>query len=127
MKCDRLVGCLPQHNVNNTYPWSGTGAEDTIWDWLNPINSEGGTGYAGHNDWRIPNMRELESIVDAELFDPAIDPIFGPTASGGYWSSTTIAADPSGAWFVDFSDGVVEPGVKSSLLAFVRAVRGGPK
>jgi uncharacterized protein DUF1566 len=98
VKCDRLVGCLPQHNVHNTYPWSGDGAEDTIWDWLDQINTEGGTGYAGHNDWRVPNVRELQSIVDYGVFNPTIDPIFGPTATSRYWSSTTFALDPSAAW-----------------------------
>ncbi len=132
VKCDRLVGCLPQHNVNNTYPWSGTGAEDTIWDWLNTINSEGGTGYAGHNDWRVPNVRELQSIVDygrcpgCGSDSAAIDPIFGPTAASAYWSSTTSADVSDFAWNVYFSNGSLDPEGKLGSR-FVRAVRGGPK
>ena len=30
--------------------------------------------FAGHCDWRLPNFRELESIVDLEHYDPAVAP-----------------------------------------------------
>jgi Protein of unknown function (DUF1566) len=124
VKCS---GCGGLHDVGNLYPWSGDGTQETIWDWLDAVNAEGGTGYAGHNDWRIPNVRELQSIVDYGLFDLTIDPIFGPTAaSPSYWSSTTSASDPSFAWNVNFIYGGVGIVGKSGTL-FVRAVRGGPK
>ena len=122
VKCS---GCGGLHDVTNTYRWSGDGSQETIWDWLEDVNAEGGTGYAGHNDWRIPNVRELQSIVDYGVFSPAIDPIFDSTASF-YWSSTTYAVDPSLAWFVGFGVGNVFA-VAESFPLFVRAVRGGPK
>src|SRR5262245_54047278 len=129
VKCD---GCGGLHDVDNTYRWSGDGTQETIWDWLDDINSEGGTGHAGHQDWRIPNVRELQSIVDYGRCNScgsdtaAIDPIFGPTAASGYWSSTTSANFPSGAWDVVFSVGSDGAFGKDGSL-FVRAVRGGPK
>ena len=122
VKCSACGGGL--HDVANTYRWSGDGTEETIWDWLDDINAEGGAGYAGHNNWRIPNRRELESLVDAELFDPSIDPIFGPTAASDYWSSTTFAGNPSFAWNVFFDFGSVFAFGKSGAF-HVRAVRGG--
>ena len=49
---------------------------------------------AGHDDWRLPNLNELLSIVDYELYDPAIDTTFFPGAmSSEYWSSTTAIQD----------------------------------
>jgi uncharacterized protein DUF1566 len=121
------AGCPVLHDVGNTYPWSGNGSEDTIWDWLDQINAEGGKGYAGHADWRIPNVRELQSISDYGMVSPAaIDPIFGPTTASDYWSSSTDASDPSCAWVVPFADGLVNAS-EENLYLFVRAVRGGPK
>jgi Protein of unknown function (DUF1566) len=124
VKCSGGCGL---HDVGNLYVWS-EGSQETIWDWLDDINAEGGTGYAGHNDWRIPNVRELQSIVDYGVSFPAIDPIFGPTAANYflYWSSTTVADFTESAWHVDFSFGVVNAFGKNALL-FVRAVRGGLK
>jgi Protein of unknown function (DUF1566) len=117
-------GCGGLHDVNNLYSWSGDGTQETIWDWLEDINAEGGTGYAGHNDWRIPNVRELQSIVDYG-FDPSIDPIFGPAAFL-YWSSTSFASDPASAWVVSFFIGNVFFDDKRDTFQ-MRAVRGGPK
>jgi hypothetical protein len=120
VKCS---GCGGLHDVANTYPWSGDGSIDTIWDWLDQVNAE---GYAGHNDWRIPNVKELHSIADYGVFLPGIDPIFGPTAET-YWSSTTAAhGAPVNAWHVGLFSGSILAAGKSAAI-FVRAVRGGEK
>lgn len=113
------------HDKDNAfYRWSGNGSQETIWDWLDDVNAEGGTGYAGHNDWRIPNRQELESIVDVGRYNPSIDPVFGPAVAADYWSSTSYAAPPFGAWGVYFYGGNVYAGDKSSP-GCIRAVRGG--
>jgi hypothetical protein len=82
--------------------------------------------FAGHDDWRLPNVRELQSIVDYGRIDPSIDPVFG-AFSDEYWSSTTSAFFPDLAWSVSFFSGVV--GVNADGKGFrryVRAVRPGP-
>jgi uncharacterized protein DUF1566 len=112
------------HGVKNSYRWSGNGSQETIWDWLDDLNAEGGTGYAGHNDWRIPNVRELESIVDYGGSFPTIDPVFGSTAMGYYWSSSTYVGVPSLARDVHFGAGGVGYDDKTNKFC-VRAVRGG--
>lgn len=43
----------------------------------------------GGGGWRLPNIRELNSIVDYKQFDPTINPIFKITRSMYHWSSTT--------------------------------------
>src|SRR6266446_5061606 len=43
--------CLTDlHGVNSACTWAqATGA------WIDAVNAEGGTGFAGHSDWRLPN------------------------------------------------------------------------
>jgi len=78
--------------------------------------------FAGHSDWRLPNVRELQSIVDYGRVDPSLDPIFG-AESGWCWSSSTRVNGPNGAWFVYFGSGSVSCDIKGNDY-FVRAVRG---
>jgi hypothetical protein len=126
------------HDKDNVYLWRGNGAQETIWDWLDDVNAEGGTGFAGHNDWRIPNAKELVSIVDYQV-SPAVDAVFNTGCVGGcspvtcsctqpgvYWSSTTFILNPANsAWRIGFDAGGMIAGDKATFLDFVRAVRGG--
>lgn len=94
--------------------------------------------FAGHCDWRLPNRRELGSLVDADRVAPAVDPAFGNdgctpgcaitvcscTELDRYWSSTTYHDTPSFAWTVDGNTGIVTAFDKS-IAFYVRAVRGG--
>lgn len=81
--------------------------------------------FAGHSDWRLPNIQELRSIVDYSTYSPAIDTsAFPDTVSLNYWSSTTYAQYSDDAWRVTFSSGIDNYGHKSNGL-YVRAVRGG--
>lgn len=114
--------CLTNlHGVESRCNWTqATG------DWIDAVNAEGGTGYAGFDDWRVPNVKELQSIVDYGTFDPAINAGFpGETASSIYWSATSSAFDPGFAWVVVFSDGFVGNDFESNPRR-VRAVRSGP-
>jgi hypothetical protein len=58
-------------------------------------------------DWRLPNVKELQSLIDFGNFNPAL-PTGHPflnVQSARYWSSTTVADDPGLAWFVLLIDG----------------------
>ncbi len=160
------------HDADNCYPWTGTcavggatcsvdgdcGANGpcnavdcqslpaatgmTIFQWVAQVNR--GAGFAGYKDWRVPNVKELQSIVDYGEDDPAVDRAFNGTSctTGGcadlrsaacscthleiYWSSTTDQSDPGVAWFVEFyTGGVINNGFKGTRYYYVRAVRGG--
>ena len=62
----------------------------------------------GYTDWRLSNIKEIQTIVDYSLYNPAVNTAFFPgTNSVAYWSSTTDDAFPDSAWSLDFSDGYV--------------------
>jgi hypothetical protein len=91
-----------------------------------------------HKDWRLPNIKELESLINYGFVNPAFsgasgltngtanDPFTNFQIAGGYWSSTTYAGDSTIGWGVNFSNPstVVNNGSKV-FFGYVLAVRGG--
>jgi len=76
---------------------------------------------AGYDDWRLPTVKELLTLVDYDRFNPAINPMFGGVASY-YWSSTTYVNYTGDAWHVSFFTGGVSGHGKANHH-YVRAVR----
>ena len=82
---------------------SGTGL-----NWEDALAYAEGLELAGHDDWRLPNAKELQSLVDYSrapdatdpgAVGPAIDPIFTlGDDDGWYWSSTTHMDGPTLEW-----------------------------
>jgi len=58
----------------------------------------------GYSDWRLPNRKELEGLIDYGRTHPAINPVF-INIEYHYWSSTTRAGDSDFAWAVSFRYG----------------------
>ena len=119
VRCVRGEPLFPGNYVNNG---------DTITDtttglmWQRSSNGETRTwekalsycedlSLAGRSNWRLPNIRELESIVDDNCWDPATNPafIFDPDTdfSKYFWSSSTHSFSPTYAWLVAFHVGFV--------------------
>lgn len=87
------------------------------------LNAAG--GFAGHGDWRLPNSKELQSIVEEACYDPAIDlAAFPGTPSFYFWSASPSASYSSYAWVVSFYNGYGGYGSKSGNF-HARLVRGG--
>ncbi len=79
--------------------------------------------FGGYSNWRLPSSKELESIVDYDKYDLAINPIFENTSSYYYWSSTSDKGYSSNAWVLDFNNGFVS--FSKNANRFVRCVRAG--
>jgi hypothetical protein len=113
------------HDVDNRYTFAGAG------DWLTQVNA---ANFAGHSDWRLPSDfgandpptspdELLTILVTPCRATPCIDPIFGPTAHGGYWSATRNT-ETGGVWIVFFNNGdVTDFPTDVEVISHVRAVR----
>ena len=76
--------------------------------------------------WRLPNVKELASIVDRSKSNPAIDTVaFPATPVNVFWSSSPVVGVALYAWYVYFYDGSVDYNVIRGGALPVRLVRAG--
>ena len=64
---------------------------------------------AGSDNWRLPNIKELFTLVDTSVDSPAIDTDYFPdTADDYYWSSSYQTHNLNNSWPVHFMDGWIQ-------------------
>jgi hypothetical protein len=143
---DNGDGTVTDNNTN--LMWEKLSQDGSIHDWVTTytwdnafavkVAALNSGSFAGHTDWRVPNLKELQSIVNYENVTPAISPAFNTGCTAGctvttcsctlsgayYWSSSTYAPNPQWAWVVNFYDGTMGAVYKTPNF-FLRAVRGG--
>ena len=97
---DNLTGLMwaQDANLNGTKTWA---------DALTYVNA---LGLAGYNDWRLANVNELESLINAEEADSAAwlnTQGFTDVQDAIYWTSTTYDNNTLNAWVAHIGDGYV--------------------
>ena len=78
-------------------------------------------------DWRLPNVKELQSLIDFNNYDPALPTghPFTNVQSKYYWTSTTQGQSTSNKWQVNIHDGLLRTNSRISTIYNVWPVRGG--
>jgi len=64
---------------------------------------------AGHSDWDLPTIEELQLLIDRSRYSPAINTdFFQDIQNDWYWTKTPAAWSSASAWFVYFGNGSVD-------------------
>ena len=102
---DNKDGTITDHATGLT--WQKADSGKTM-NWKEALSYAEKLEFAGKSDWRLPNIKELQSIVDysrapdatdKEKRGPAIDPVFELTDNESwFWSSTTLVEDRGGCY-----------------------------
>lgn len=72
---------------------------------------------AGRTDWRLPTVKDLQTIVEEQVAGPSIDLVAFPgTPAEWFWTSTPTAQPHGFAWGVSFTDGYSTPNAVTSLF-----------
>jgi hypothetical protein len=132
---DSLTGLIWPKDANviksrdPVFDADGTGEDGNVsWqhalDYVKKLNEE---KYLGYNDWRLPNLNELASLLNEGQQSGSAwlnAQLFVNAQSGSYWSSTSSTIDVGKAWIVSIDNGVLDHQDKS-LVGNVWPVRGG--
>ncbi len=127
---DNLTGLIWTQDGGTPTVGSCTGGALTWQGALDYVACLNTNNYLDHNDWRLPNVNELQSLVNRGLYRQADwlnSQGFTNVQSVAFWSSTTYAPSPTFAWYVAMVDGFVYAYYKADngYNGYVWPVRGG--
>lgn len=107
---DQLTGLIWSRSANPLdFPMNWEAA-------LAAVQSMGQDAYAGRNDWRLPNRRELRSLINHGAARPSLSGThpFSDVFQHWVWTSTTSAMAPGYAWCVHLAGGRMFYGKKDA-------------
>jgi Protein of unknown function (DUF1566) len=126
---DRLTGLLWPIDTQTPGPANCTfkGLSVTWQNAIVHVDCLNTNSFLGFSDWRLPNRKELRSLIDYSKQGPAL-PAGHPFNNAGigqpFWTSTTEADIPARAWTVSTSDGSINGVDKTAVTLHVLPVRG---
>ncbi len=83
--------------------------------------------FASTSDWRLPNIKELQSINDESAIKPSINKTFFPSIGvTKFWSSTSLPNQTTKAWYLSTQYGITTYDEKS-VTNYVICVRNNTK
>lgn len=98
MSGDDAAGVAGSVQINEAY------------DWQAALDKADALVYAGFDDWRLPNLKEMQTLVDYGTSEPSIDlaafPLpFDEYVSSYFWTSTTFSDVPIATFYTNFLNG----------------------
>lgn len=120
-------------DLNTGLQWMRFPLDSNTWE--NQLLAARNLRVGAYSDWRLPNIKELQSINDENLYAPSLDSLVFPnvkkwlkTTNKGnarlYWSSTGMKDHADSVWTLDFNSGLVSYANRKTLKLFGLAVRG---
>ena len=96
--------------------WQKTPYADTL-TWEQALAYADTLTYAGYSDWRLPNIKELQSIQDNTAINPALNTnYFNVFGRKKFWSTTTLSNRTTSAWYFDTQFGITTYQTKTARL-----------
>jgi Protein of unknown function (DUF1566) len=103
--------------------WQKVPSTSTL-TWEQALVYAEGLTLGGQSDWRLPNIKELQSINDERIVNPSVSTTYFSTiGTKNYWSSTTLPNQTTRAWYMSTQFGITTYDLKTSALNVI-AVRG---
>lgn len=91
--------------------------------WSRSVDQGAADSGSDYTNWRLPNIKELRSLVEVSCYNPAFNTSrFPGMPPGSLWSASPVSADTGGAWTLNDADGLIAdtPMSAAGLVLLVR-------
>ncbi|MCF8084780.1 MAG: DUF1566 domain-containing protein [Deltaproteobacteria bacterium] len=131
---DNKDGTITDRSTGLMWEKGGSSYQRRYWGAESHINNLNRNKFLGHNDWRVPTLEELCSLLTKKVEKTGLymEPVFCEEQNTCWSADTSSDQERENAYYVDFSDGGIQIGYGSNegsryeiveSTCFVRAVR----